>query len=74
MSGVLNKLGHSVLSGLSCGVWRTASIEIASKNGRRAAACISELTKPNPAISFTVTTYLPVSCKKCRLLVAVHGA
>ena len=74
MSGVLKKLGHSVLSGLSCGVWRTASIEVASKNGRRAAACISQLTKPNQSIFFTVTTYLKVCCRECRLQGAVHVA
>ena len=74
MGGVLKKLGHSVLSGLSCGVWRTACVEIASKNGRRAAACISELTKPNQSIFFTVTTYLLLACSKCWLQGAVLGA
>ena len=74
MGHVLKKLGHSVLSGLSCGVWRTACIENASKNGRAAAACISELTKPNEAISFTVTTYLLLSCSKFWLQGAVQGA
>ena len=74
MGFVLKKLGHSVLSGLSCGVWRTASIEVASKNGRRAAACISVLTKPNQSIFFIVTTYLQVCCRECRLQGAVHVA
>ena len=74
MGHVLKKLGHSVMSGLSCGVWRTACIEIASKNGRRAAACISQLTKPNQSILFTVATYLQVCCRACRLQGAVQVA
>ena len=74
MGHVLKKLGHSVLSGLCCGVWHTACIEKASRNGRRAAACIAELTKPNEAISFTVTAYLLLACSKSWLQGAVQGA
>ena len=74
MGCVLKKLGQSVLSGLSCGVWHIASIEVASKYGRRAAACISELTKPNQSIFFIVTNYLLLSCSKCCLQGAVHVA
>ena len=74
MGHVLKKLGHSVLSGLSCGVWRTACIENASKNGMRAAACISQLTKPNQSIFSTVTNYLLLSCSKCWQQGAVLGA
>ena len=74
MGCVLKKLGQSVLSGLSCGVWRTACIEIASKSGRRAAACISQVTKPNYSFFFTVTTYLQVCCRACRLQGAVQVA
>ena len=67
MGHVSKKLWHSVLSGLSCGGWRTACVEIASKRGRRAAACISQLTKPNEAIFFIVTKYLLLACSKCWL-------